>query len=211
MTIFPSLVREAESDVVAQLVVAKQKLETRLDRIGIDEIRALPSEDVAGALSQHGLESHSIDLLADAVGIYQLGISESLGSDSEMILDSFDMLFHLVLELTLIGEGGKRVVICLSEELHLTGIGQFLETPHHLRLIPVELLKSGTGDREGDFEILPILLDKIQKQLVHRKIALLGNPMEDGPVREIIIVMGVLADIKETVQSQPGGLMDLEI
>ena len=56
-----------------------------------------------------------------------------------------------------------------------------------------------------------MLLDKVQQGLVHWKITLLGDPVKDGPVGEIIIVMGILADIEKTVQPQPGRLMDLEI
>jgi hypothetical protein len=209
--VLPSLVGETESDVVAELIVTQQELKTRLDWIGIDIVRALPTKNVAGAFGQHGLETKSINLLANVVGIDQLGVPEGFRGHSEMVLDSLDMLLHLMLELSFIGEGSQGVVICLGEELDLTSVGQLLETPHDLRLIAVELLESGSGDGEGDLEIFTILFDEIQKQLVHREIALVGDSVENGPVGEIVVIVGVLADVEETVQPQPGRLVDLEI
>ena len=66
------------------------------------------------------------------------------------------------------------------------------------------LARRDTGEKtECAIEELPEtiekLLDKIQKQLVHREITPLGYPMKDGPVRKIIIIMRVLADIEESV------------
>ena len=118
---------------------------------------------MAGTFCQHGLEAKSINLLADVVGIDQLGVPEGFRGHSEMVLDSLDMLLHLMLELTFIGEGGQGVVICLGEELDLTCVSQLLETPHDLRLVAVELLEGGSGDGEGDLEIFTILFDEIQK------------------------------------------------
>ena len=56
-----------------------------------------------------------------------------------------------------------------------------------------------------------MLPDEVEQEPVHGKVALLSYPVKDGPVGEIIIVMGVLADIEESVQPQPRRLMDLEI
>ena len=102
------------------------------------------------------------------------------------------MLLNLMLELTEIGERGKGVVICLPQKLHAACPGQFTETVKHLRGISLELLQSGAGDRECHLEVASVLFDKIQQKVVHRNIASLGYPAEDGPASEIVIVVGIL-------------------
>ena len=128
-----------------------------------------------------------------------------------MILDSLDMLLDLMLEFTFVGQRSKGVVVSLSQELDLPCLGKLPKAPHDIRLVAVELLKGRSSDREGHFEIASVLLDKIQKQLVHREIASLGYPVKDGPVGVIVVIMRILADIKKAVQPQPRGLVDLEI
>ena len=78
-----------------------------LERIGIDIIRALPSKDMLRPFGKHRLEAEVIDLLADGVGIYQLGVPESGRLDSEMILDGLGVLFNLMLELGSRGQGSQ--------------------------------------------------------------------------------------------------------
>ena len=121
------------------------------------------------------------------------------------------MLLHLMPELTEIGKRGKGVVIGFPEELHATGLRQLAETFDHLRGVPVELLQRGAGDRERHLELPLVFPDQVKQEIVHRNIASLGHPAKDGPVGEIIIVVGILADVEESVLSQSGRLMDLEI
>ena len=121
------------------------------------------------------------------------------------------MLLNLMLELTEIGERGEGVVICLSQKLHASGLSQLAETVQYLRSISLELLQSGAGDRECHLEVASVLFDKVKQEVVHRNIASLGYPAEDGPVSEIVIVVGILADVEESVLSQSGRLMYLEI
>ena len=56
-----------------------------------------------------------------------------------------------------------------------------------------------------------MLLDQFQEQFIHRKIALLGNPAENGPVGKVIVIMRILADIEEAVKTEAGRLVHLEI
>ena len=182
-----------------------------LERIGIDIIRALPSKDMLRTFGKHRLEAEVIDLLADCVGIYQLGVPESGRLDSEMILDGLGVLFNLMFELGSRGQRSQGMVICLREEFHAPGIGQLPEAVYHLRFVPVELLEGGTRDGERYLEISLVLLNQVEKELVHREIAPPGYPLEDGPVREIVVVMRVLSNVKEPVKPEPGRLMHLEI
>ena len=188
-----------------------EKLQVGIE-VGVrDVVRALPAHDVAGAFGQHRLESEFGDHRADAVGVDELGVAEGLRRHAEILLHRRLVLEHLVLELLLGGQGRQRVVVGLAEEFHAAGVGQLAEALDHLGGIAVELLQGGAGDGEGQLELALVLLDSLEQQLVHRQIALLGDALEDRPVGEIVIVMGVLADIEETVKAETGGLMDLEV
>ena len=132
-------------------------------------------------------------------------------SDPEQVLDGLLVLEHLVGELGLGSEGRQGVVIGLAQELHAAGLGQGAEAVDHVRREALELLQGGTGDGERHLELALVRMDQLEKLGVHREIALLGDAAEDGAVGEVVIVVGVLADIEESVEPEPGGLMDLEI
>ena len=207
----PALVGEAEGDVVGQAVVAEQEPELRLGVAGVDEVRALPAHDVAGALGEHRLEAEAVHAFADGVGVDELGVAEGGRRDAEQVLDGLLVLHHLVGELGLGGKGRQGVVIGLAQELHAAGRGQGAEAVNHVRGEALELLQGGAGDGERHLELALVRLDQLEQLGVHREIALLGDTAEDGPVGEVVIVVGVLADIEESVEPEPGGLMDLEI
>ena len=166
---------------------------------------------MAGAFGKHRLEPQAIDHFADGVGVDELGVAERGGRDAEQVLDGLLVLEHLVGELGLGGEGGQGMVISLAEEFHAARGGQGPEGVDYLGGEALELLQGGTGDGEGHLELSLPRLDLLEELGVHRQIALLRDAAEDGPVGEIVIVVGILADIKESVEPQTGGLMDLEI
>ena len=207
----PVAVGEAESDVVAEGVVPEKDLLLRPEVVVIDVVGRLPAHDVAGTLGEDGVETHLVHLRAYAVGIDELGVAESLGLHAEVFLDGGLVLEHLMLELGLGRKGCERMVIGLAEELHAAGLGQCAEAVDDLRSVAVELLERRTSDGEGDLELALLLLDSIEKDLVHGEVALLGDPLQDGPVGVVVIVVRVLSDIEETIEAQPCGLMDLEI
>ena len=209
--VLPTLVGEAECDIVAELVVPEEELELGLDVIGIDIVGAPPSHDVTGALGEHGLVAEVIDGIADGVGIDKLGVAEGDGLHTEILLDGSLVLLHLVLELGVGCERSKRVVIGLAEELDASRSREAAEAVDHLRSVAVELLKRGTGDGERHLERSLALLDSLEEEFIHREVALLGYPLEDGPVGEVVIVMRVLADIEEPVQSESCRLVYLEV
>ncbi len=121
------------------------------------------------------------------------------------------MLLHLMLELTEIGKRGEGVVICLSEEFHTACLRKLTEAVQHIRSVSLKLLQGGASDRERHLEGPSVLFDEVQQEIVHRNIASLGYPAEDGPVSEIVIVVGILADVEKSVLSQSRRLMNLKI
>ena len=150
-------------------------------------------------LCKHGLESHLVHHLSDSIRIDELRVAESLRCHSEIVLDGFLMLKHLMLELSLGSKSCKRVVIGLRKELHMTCLSELTEAFQHLRSISVELLEDSTGDGECHLERTLVRFNKLEEEGIHREIALLCNPAEDGPVGEIIVVVRILSDVKESV------------
>ena len=166
---------------------------------------------MAGAFREHGLVAEGIDLLADGVAVNELRVAEDRRGHAEEFLDLTAVLDHLVEEFRRGGHRREGMVIGLAEELHATRLRQGAETVDHLRRIALELLQHRTGEREGHPELAAAEADLLQQERIHREIALLGDAAQDGPVGKVVIVVGVLPHIEETVQAQPGGLVDLEI
>ena len=166
---------------------------------------------MAGAFGEHGLEPQLIYVLSDLIGVDKLCVAESLGSNSEILLDGFLVFCHLMLELLGGSERSERVVVGLAEKLHASGLGEGPEAVYHLGSIAVELLKNRAGDAEGELNLTLGALYGFQKKLIHREIALLSYPFEYGPVRKVIIVMGILTYIEEAILTESGRLMDLKI
>ena len=121
------------------------------------------------------------------------------------------MLEHLVGELLLGDQGSQGMVVGLAEELHTAGLGELAEALDDLGGIAVELLQDRTGDGEGQLEFPLVPGDRLEQELVHRQIALLRDALEDRAVGEIVVIVGVFADIEKSVKAQAGRLMDLEI
>jgi len=56
-----------------------------------------------------------------------------------------------------------------------------------------------------------MLLDQVQHQFICGEVALLSDLVQDRFIGVIIIIVVIIPDIKETIPSEPEGLMDLEI
>ncbi len=207
----PSFVRETEGDVVAQVEVAQQELQARVDGVHIDEVGALPTQNVLGALGQHHPIAHLGHGGADGVGVDELGVAEHGGLDAEQALGQVGVLFDLLLELRHRRERSERMGIGLSQEFHAAGVGERLETVDHLRGIAFELLDGDARDGEGHLEGAVVPQDEIVQQPVGRQIAAFRHPAHDGPVGEIVEIMVVVADVKEAELPQTVGLVDLEV
>ena len=121
------------------------------------------------------------------------------------------MLDYLRLELFPRNERRKRMVICLTEKLNASRVGQFPETVNHFRGITLELFQHRAGNGKCHAESPFMLPDQLRQQPVGRQITCLRDPLEYGPVCKIVIIMRIAADIEETVLPQPIRLMHLKV
>ena len=103
------------------------------------------------------------------------------------------------------------MIISFAEELGASRVRKLAETVNDFRCISLELLQCRTAYGESHLECALVLIYEFKQELVHRKIAQVSHSLENGPVREVIIIMRILADIEKPVTSQSGRLMDLEI
>ena len=207
----PVAVREAERDVVAELEVAQQQVQLRVDRVGVDEVRTFPTQNVLRPLGEHRAEAQRGDDLPDTVRIDQFGVAKGLRLDAELLLDRPAVLANLVDELLFADQRGQRVGVRFGQKLDASGAGQRLKAVEHFGRVHPELFDRDARDREGNLEFLAVLADQLQQQLVHRQIAPTGHFLHDRPVRVVVQVEMVLAHVEEAVFLQSQRLVDLKI
>ena len=207
----PALVREAESDVVRELVVAQQQAQFLVDGVGVDVVGRFPPQHVLGSFGQHRAEAHAGDHRADLVRIDQLRVAESGGFHPELLFDKVRVQFDLLREILLRSQRGQRVGVGLGEELHAARRGKLLERVEHFGGEGAELFDGDARDRERTAELALVLPDELEQQGVHRQVALAGDLLHDRTVHEVVQVVVVLAHVEEAVFLQTPGLMHLKI
>ena len=209
--LIPSLVREAESYVVREFVVAQQHAQTVVNGIGIDVIGRFPSQNMLGALGQYGLEPQLRHHRADLVGVDELGVAERGGFLAELLLNHGGVQFHLLHEILLRRERSERVRIGLGQKLHASRLGQSAERVEHLGSVGAELLHGRARYRERAAERPLVLLDELQQERIHRQITLARHLLHDRAIGEIVQIVVILADVEESVNLQTPRLVHLKI
>ena len=157
------------------------------------------------------LETHSLDLRGKFVGINQLCITEHFRFDTEKLLYFIGMQFHLYGKFLRVDKRGQRVIVSLGKELYLSRIGKLFQKVDELWHILLALLQCHTGNRDGATECTLGVLNHLQEALGGWDIAAVGYTCDNVVVGEIIIVIVVVAYIKETVTFQAKRLMNLKI
>ena len=207
----PTLVREAEGDVVREFVVAQQQTEFLVHGVGVDVVGRLPAQHVLGSLGKHRAEAHFGDHGADVVRVDQLRIAEGRGFHAELLLEHGGMELDLLDEVLLRRKRCERVGVGLGEELHAARGGELLERVEDLGGIGPHLFDGDSRDGERAAEFTLVFLDELQQQGVHRQVALPGHLLHDGAVQQVVQVVVVLAHVEEAVFLQTPGLMYLKI
>ena len=209
--LWPALIREAESDIVRELVVAEQQTQLIIYSIGIYKVWRLPAEDMTRALSKHSLKAHTLNRLSDIVRVDKLGVAECRRLNTKLLLKHLGVELNLLLELVYRVERRERVRVCLTEELYTARIGQLLKRLQYLGSVGLELLNSRASDRERALKRTLILLDKRQQQRIHRQVALAGHLLHNSPISEVVEVVVVVTHLEETIGLQTPGLVNLKI
>lgn len=95
----PVVIREAESDVVAESIIFEQKcgVTVGMPRF-VDEIGAAPSEDFVPALGQDGLEAGGSGPFAEMVIVGKFGAAKGGWRDAEKAFEGVHLLFYLSFE-----------------------------------------------------------------------------------------------------------------
>ena len=103
------------------------------------------------------------------------------------------------------------MAVWLCEELHATGLVQFLQLGNDLWSVELQLLDARTRQREGDLEILAIVANHVADGVQCRHVAVLGNIADTTLVLIVIVVVVVSTDVEETIALQMDNLVYLEI
>ena len=95
--------------------------------------------------------------------------------------------------------------ICFGQEFNITRCSQFLEAVDYFRRLNLHLFQSQTGNRECNFKFASTCFDHFQNCLISRQVAAFSYAAHNFFVLEVIIVIMVASNIKETVSFQAEG------
>ena len=123
-----TVLHKAEGNLIAELEIAQQDLQFRVDGVGIHVVGTLPAQDVLRAFGEYEVVAHIGHCRPDFVAVNQLGVAESFRRDAKHLFHLVLVGHHLTLELIGIRQRSQRVGVCLRKHLNLTRRDQFLET-----------------------------------------------------------------------------------
>ena len=206
-----AVLNETEGNLVAELEVAQQHFQLRVDGVGVHVVGALPTQDVLGTLGEHEVVAHVGHSSTDFIAINQLRVAEGLGCDAKHLFHLVLVGRHLTFELIRIRQRGQGMGVSLGEHLYPTRGNQFLEALQHLRCELFHLLDDHAREREREFDLVAELLDLAHQQFVHGQVALLSHTPHDHAVAVVVIIIMFLTDFEETIRAKPVRLMHLEI
>ena len=164
-----------------------------------------------GSFGDYALVAHGEYLGSKLVAIDELGVAEHLGRLTEEFLDFLVMHLDLVGKLLGIDKRCERVSIGLGQKLHAAGVGEFLEQVDKLGDVHLKLLESGACDGDGTLEGSLGVLDHLEEALGGGDVAALGYAGDDVVVGKVVIIVVVVAYVKEAVSFQTEWLMYLEV
>ena len=164
-----------------------------------------------GTLGDAALEAHGGELGSDFVAVDKLGVADYLGLYAEELMQAIAVGFYLLSKFLGVDERCERVGVCLGDKLHLAGGGELAQQVDKLGHVLLELLQGGAGDGERAAEGALGLLDHAQEGLGGGDVALGGYAGYDVVVEKVIVVVVVVADVKETVALQTVRLMYGEV
>ena len=207
----PRGIVEAESDVVAKLVVAQDEREARVLGTGIDVVGTLPSEDVLCTFHHNAFEAHVGHERTNLVAVDERTVAEDLGGQSEHLFDFLCLTLGLGYEVFGIAQRRKAVAVGFSQEFHTAGGCQLAEELKHLRSILLNQFKRDTADAECYLEGLAVLGNHVEHRLHCRLVTLLGQFRNGTLVFVVIIVVMIGADVEEAITLQMNRLVYLEV
>ena len=164
-----------------------------------------------GAIGDGTLESHGCHQCRDVIAIDELGVTEHFGMLPEELVNFLVMILDLRDEFLRIFERSERVSIGLAEELNASCRGEILHGVNKLRYINLKLFKCCSANGESYLELVAILAYHVKQHLVCGQIGSLRNACNNLVVGKVIVVVVVVAYIKESVVLQTKRLVYLKI
>lgn len=225
--LFPSLVGEAECDVVGELVVFEEESEGAVVgsheglvvvAVGwaVDVVGGAVSEVAVGSFADGSEESWVAFFVFDFgegfgefVGVDQLGVSEHGWRLSEVFFDELGVHVHLVGELFLGVDVAEGVEVGLGDELAASCFSKLDEEVEDIGAELFPLVDDGSGDRVGEAEVSLVSFDEVEHELGGWAVALVGDLVADFAVGVFVEVEGV--GVEDGVWLEAVWLVDLEV
>ena len=126
--LIPTLVGEAQRDVVAQLIRAQQQLHVSLIGVAIEVSRALPAEDVACAFGEDDTITCIAEPFTDFVRVDDLRVAEGDRFHTESVHQELFLQLHLFDERAFVVQRGDAVGESTAGDFHAASGDQLFET-----------------------------------------------------------------------------------
>ena len=164
-----------------------------------------------GSFGEHSLESEGGSLGTDVVAVDERRVAEHGRLLAEVFLDFLHLFLHVGSEGLFVGKRRQSVAIGLGEELHATGLVEFLQLFEYLRGVHLQLFDTRSRKRECHLECLAVLLNHLLQGVQGRHVGALGDVGDGTFVLVVVVVIMVGTDVEETVALEMNNLMYLKI
>jgi len=155
-------------------------------------------------------KSHRCNHPGYFIGIDQLGIAKYFRPLTEQHFDFIIVHFDLIDKFFRIFKGSQRVCIRFGKELYASCLCQVPHTIYKFRYINLELFQCNSGNRKRGFKFPVRVLNHFQQSIVCRNIRTVSYTAHNLFIIKIVIVIMIVAYIKETITFQTERLMNLK-
>ena len=199
-----------ETQLIAQVGVAKQYLHLRSGCRLIQMVRALPTQNMFCTLTQDGLVAQLVQVVCRLVCVQQFRVPNGLCLHTEDALEQLALFLELLFHLALVVLRSQRVTVRRGEELYAFRSGQILQDINHLGVELLEHLNHRTAYAQRAVELTLTQINHVADGLTQRHVRSLYQPVYMFLRGHVIIVVMVMADIKETITLQTIRCMHLK-
>ena len=177
----------------------------------IQVVRALPTQNMFRAFSQHTFKAHIGYRSANIIRINQAGVTEYLRLLAKYLFNLGTHTFHFFAETIFISQWGKTVRIRFAQEFATSGLIQLMQQLDYTGRMHFQLFQRHTRDRQSHLESITVILCHFNQRTQRRNIRAFGYITDAALIFIIIIIIMVTAYIKTAIAFQMDNLMYFKI
>jgi hypothetical protein len=155
--------------------------------------------------------SHLLYNIREVIVVNEFGMAKRPGRLTKEHCYLLLMQYRLLSKFPERKQKRKGMVICLTNELHTSCIGEPHETVQNIGAMVFKLFKENASDRKCDPEFSLMSCNDIEDHFVGRKITFFGQRIQYGEISFPVLVNMVVINIEKGIVPQPLRLMDMEV